>query len=383
MTSLYTDHANDSSIHPTLNFGRSPNNWKSVDVSTAIGLSSSLEWSDSLKLFVTPYSWSNDGITWAAATPDRSGIGASPKLVWDSVRSRFLSVGTAATSNVVSYSSDGKSWDDVSVSFRGNAIAYSPIHDRAIVASYDNKIYRSDDGGLTWIEVVEQSGQLWGSIIWVNSLSKFIAVCSQSNGPSRTMTSADGLTWDLNTTDAGSLAVDALNVIWVEKLSLLVAVGNTTISTSPDGDVWTNKTVSTGVMSTLTYNLDTNVIIASTRSGVIYSSFDAVTWETSNIGLKDMSSNAFYTISYSPHLKRYVAMGYTGGTGTVPIYYSDAYNSTPDLNVSNAFSVSGTIFVPPRMTTDLRNALPTLIEGMMIYNTTTQVSETYNGTGWI
>jgi hypothetical protein len=49
-----------------------------------------------------------------------------------------------------------------------------------------------------------------------------------------------------------------------------------------------------------------------------------------------------------------------------------------------AFQIDSTdkAFIPPRMTTAQRNAIPSPIEGMVVWNTTTHALSTYNGTVW-
>lgn len=55
---------------------------------------------------------------------------------------------------------------------------------------------------------------------------------------------------------------------------------------------------------------------------------------------------------------------------------------TPNANAVLDLQSTTKAFLPPRMTTAQRNAIPSPIEGMTIYNLTTHALETYTNTGW-
>ena len=62
--------------------------------------------------------------------------------------------------------------------------------------------------------------------------------------------------------------------------------------------------------------------------------------------------------------------------------FGDTGDTTPDA--SAAFQVNSTErgFLPPRMTTTERDAISTPAAGLMVYNTTTNKAQCYNGTAW-
>jgi hypothetical protein len=57
-------------------------------------------------------------------------------------------------------------------------------------------------------------------------------------------------------------------------------------------------------------------------------------------------------------------------------------NSTPDVSAALDVKFNNKGFLPPRMTTALRNAIASPAEGLVIYNTDQRALNVYNGTGW-
>jgi hypothetical protein len=55
---------------------------------------------------------------------------------------------------------------------------------------------------------------------------------------------------------------------------------------------------------------------------------------------------------------------------------------TPNANAILDLQSTTKAFIPPRMTTSQRNAIPSPTEGMVIYNTTTHGLEVYTNAGW-
>jgi hypothetical protein len=76
-----------------------------------------------------------------------------------------------------------------------------------------------------------------------------------------------------------------------------------------------------------------------------------------------------------------IAGGFTGGVGGVAI--SQGSNATP--NASALLDISSTTkgFLPPRMTTTQRDLIATPAAGLMIYNTTTNRPNFYDGSAWV
>ena len=78
----------------------------------------------------------------------------------------------------------------------------------------------------------------------------------------------------------------------------------------------------------------------------------------------------------------------TDGLGvTTPLYVSTQAVgvNTPTIDASAAFQVNSTTkgYLMPRLTTTQRNAITTPATGLLIYNTTTNSLDYYNGTSWI
>ena len=55
---------------------------------------------------------------------------------------------------------------------------------------------------------------------------------------------------------------------------------------------------------------------------------------------------------------------------------------TPNANSVLDLTSTTKAFLPPRMTTTQRDAIPSPVEGMVIYNLTTHVLNFHNGTAW-
>jgi len=71
--------------------------------------------------------------------------------------------------------------------------------------------------------------------------------------------------------------------------------------------------------------------------------------------------------------------------GTVAqILFSDAQNTSPTAVTSAVVAIDSTTqgFLPPRMTTAQRDAIASPAAGLIVYNTTTNVLDFYNGTVW-
>ena len=71
--------------------------------------------------------------------------------------------------------------------------------------------------------------------------------------------------------------------------------------------------------------------------------------------------------------------------GTVRISFSEhgiGINGTANPNAALDIQSTNKAFMPPRMTTSQRNAIPSPTEGMIIWNTDTHGLSSYNGSAW-
>lgn len=108
----------------------------------------------------------------------------------------------------------------------------------------------------------------------------FVAVSTTSNG--KGLYSPDGITWSNTTLPSISLAA----VTWCKGAGLYIAVGsNGTLTTSPDGKAWTDRsgTLPNGVSTTwrgITANATTCVAVGTDGggNGWVASSTDGITW---------------------------------------------------------------------------------------------------------
>lgn len=145
-----------------------------------------------------------------------------------------------------------------------------------------------------------------------------------SAGTNKVMYSEDGITWesiaDTQTTK---------DVIWVEELSLFVAIGgtdSTSAFTSPDGKVWTERTTPTsnnGGWGKLVWSADETMLVCVaydySADETVMTSPDATTWTLRDPGDIDLPLSG---IAYSPTLDRWVATGFSQ-VGGPAIIYSD------------------------------------------------------------
>ena len=172
------------------------------------------------------------GITWTA------GGNLPTTTTWTSIaygNGVWVAVATGGTANA--YSTDGgQTWTAgaaLPASTTWTSVDYGAGKFVA-VASGGTQAASSTDLGLTWTSRTLPSSSDWSSVAFGNN--RFVAV---SSGATTSAYSLDGITWTASATPAAFTAI-------TYGQGTFLAVGlTTTASSSPDGVVWTSRTIST------------------------------------------------------------------------------------------------------------------------------------------
>lgn len=150
----------------------------------------------------------------------------------------LMAVSLDATTQSIMTSADGITWTSqttpVARAWRG--VAYSPSLERFVAVS-TSTIARSDDGGVTWNEVLVTGA--WRDIAWSPALNLFVAVGDNGSGSSIISTSPDGITWTPRTPVAGTGRY--WSVMWDDRTARFYATsqsGTQRISVSSNGTTW-------------------------------------------------------------------------------------------------------------------------------------------------
>lgn len=143
--------------------------------------------------------------------------------------------GLAASQRVMT-SADGLTWTPQTIADDAyEGLAWAPdlghvTNGRLVVMSRggDQNIKTSDDAGVTWIQRTSAAAGLSGfnSLDYSETLGLFAAVSNNatSNG-NKIMTSADGITWALQTTPAGADNKSWASIRWIDAYGLFVCAG--------------------------------------------------------------------------------------------------------------------------------------------------------------
>jgi hypothetical protein len=122
-------------------------------------------------------------------------------------------------------------------------VQYTEMIDREIEDPPCQDVYKvmTSSNGFDWTARL-CCNRNWEDVCWSPDLSLLVAVAKSGTGE-RVMTSVDGINWIARTSAANN---EWQSVCWSPGLSLFVAVSRTgadRVMTSPDGKVWTSRTV--------------------------------------------------------------------------------------------------------------------------------------------
>ena len=263
---------------------------------------------------------SNNGINWTVN--NSLCVNDWNSIIWSQELNMFVAIASAGSNNKVATSSDGLSWSlsSASISNGLSCIAWSPsLYLFSILTiQYSSNVNPSTILN-NWNSIPMYPAQTQGlnSVIWIDDLSIFVAV----GNTGLIMTSYNGDTWTTRTPSAGN---NWKSVTWSSTLQLMVAVSNSgtvsnSISTSSDGITWTSRTAPfsynwVSVVWSSSLNLFAAIAQSAATTSSIMTSSDGITW-TSRTG----TIVAWSQIIWSPELSLFIIVG----TGTNVLTSSD------------------------------------------------------------
>ena len=354
-------------------------------------------------------------------------------ITWVPELSKFFAAHNTISTSCISESIDGLNWTTIITPNQScRSIIWAPELTRLVGLATGSSELSSDDNGATWQTRASPASNSWNKGAWSPELTLFVAI-SISGSPDRIMSSPDGYDWTLRssvdpTAFGGNIAwspelgifvivsgsnpansliqtssngidwesqvnpgtINMKGLTWAPELTLFVAVGRcgspeTGVMTSPDGVDWTTR-VSPIDWSELVWAPEISKFIAvrgtSEPQPLAMTSSDGITWDTND-------TTPFVNVvavAWSPELELAASVAKSGGLGM----YSDilssvnvSFDGTSQLSLSSSgLIVSGEQFLPPVVTTGERDAIANPLEGSVVYNTTTNVMNFYNGTVW-
>ncbi|MGW3101358.1 choice-of-anchor D domain-containing protein [Streptomyces sp. NPDC001100] len=260
----------------------------------------------------------------------------------------------------------GSTWNSYSTGLHEggvSSIAVDPLDPRRVMVgaggysdiappNRSRHVYLTTDNGMTWVDA---SGTDGGPVatnlpdLPVHSVAMDPGSSNGLFGITRSeslivavglfgtvMTSADGITWTAQVSDAYDALVD---VVWTGSQFVVVGVGGT-ILTSPDGITWTTRKAGPPGEALQGVAWSGAVLVATSASGgTVYRSPDGVTWTPVN----NAAPQALLDITWGHG--QFVAVGYSGTVVTSPDGLAWTPHAAP--TAANLVSVvwSGTQYV--------------------------------------
>jgi hypothetical protein len=117
-------------------------------------------------------------------------------------------------------------------------------------------------------------------------------------------------TWNLQSTGSGARH----SVCYSPELNLYVMTGAGTLMTSPDGEVWTSRTVAANQWREVCWSPELGIFMAVASNGVgrCITSSDGVTWTPRTI-----LANSWQSVCWSPELGMFVATATSAGSNNI------------------------------------------------------------------
>lgn len=204
----------------------------------------SIAWSPSGSVYVAVsqdgtnrFAWSADGATWTA------GTNPATSKVWFSVACSptvCVAVSNGSGTAEAATSTDGKTWTNVNTnSFNGcsgsRCIAWSPSLSLFVVASNGGSSWQKSTDGTTWAADTGCVAGLGTAIAWSPSIPIFAAIGSGAGG--NACSSTNGTSWT-----SRSFSHAGAGMTWSTTFSKFIACGNTTVgcTSSTNGTSWTD-----------------------------------------------------------------------------------------------------------------------------------------------
>jgi len=222
---------------------------------------------------------------------------------WDNVDAywRLYRVVTGA-STITSYTDDRQSSFIAVAGNGGNGAAVAVI----VPDGTERRITESQ----TWPNAASAEDNVWIGIDWSPELGLFAAVAN--SGTNRVMTSPDGVVWTARTISSR----DWRAITWAPELGLFVAVaaGGAAagqVATSLDGITWTDRTSSqANEWRSITWSPELTLLVAVASSGTnrVMTSPDGITWTNRTAA----AANIWNEVRWSPQLLLFAAVSESG-----------------------------------------------------------------------
>lgn len=285
---------------------------------------------------------------------------------------------TVDTTNKVSISGDGVTWDYISTaSLGGNyavSLVYAPEIGTFVLSGYFHTASSQD--AIDWTTPSDISG---GHVAWAPELGLFISSIITGLDKGKVATSPDGIEWTVHNTGSSDdkwcavwspelgLAVvvgyddsatstdgvvwtlhnnvshvDVQRLIWVSSLSLFVGIGPGGVQTSPDGIVWSwTYDYNHANLLCIAWSPELELFVISGNYG-IWTTPDLITWTT--VIDPNILGYALYALVWSSDLSLFIGIGY-GQSFTSPDGVSWTANGDEDLAFGHAMTVAD--MLPP------------------------------------
>jgi hypothetical protein len=186
-----------------------------------------------------------------------------------------------------------------------------------------------------WSAIAQPESNAWKKITWASELGIFCAV--SSSGTNRIMTSPDGITWTVRSTQSNLWAA----IVWSPELGLFCIfslLGQ--ISTSPDGITWTPQVnPNSNSITAAAWSPELGLFAAVSENGTnrIITSPDGITW-TERIQPED---NTWKAIVWSPELGMFCACSQSGTNRVMTSFDGITWTGrTPSANTWNTIEWS-------------------------------------------
>jgi photosystem II stability/assembly factor-like uncharacterized protein len=242
---------------------------------------------------------SPDGINWTSQT---SGVSVTLScIIYSEDLELFVVVGNSST---ILTSPDGINWTSqvIGVSV-GNFqdICYSDELNLFVVITDYNAILTSPDG-INW--TVRQSKSTMQRYLYAITYIDTIGLFLITEYEGKIQESSSGIEWTIQREGNNDILYD---VTYSRKHNMFVAMGVSTLYTSPDGINWTRKSI-TGTYRAVTYVEYIDLFVAVGDSGYTATSKDGLSWSRKNTGI----SIQLNSIAYSEDLELFVVVGNSG-----------------------------------------------------------------------
>lgn len=261
----------------------------------------------------------DSGTTWlAAGLPTVSPSGLWNDVTWSQGAGLFVAVNYNTGTSVLT-SSNGSAWTTRTISSGSwRSVIYSDSLSRFVAVASDSKAAYSTNG-VTWTLASSVPAGSWRSVIFATGLNLFVAVAY--SGTNQVMTSTNGTTWTARTIPAAAQGRGWWSITWAEDKNLLVAVSyNGDVMTSPNGITWTVVGTPHSDLRAIDYSPQLGMFVAS--GGGTYkmiSSYNATDW----VSYTSVTTGNLTGCKWIPEINKFVITSVNNSPSTL-IYASPA-----------------------------------------------------------